>query len=83
MKDLYIPKDRTLRYESLACRNIVNYGVLEVDKSLQARNVSGNGILKAGSVSARHVSAMDVETGSVTANTLAAERVCAAEVKER
>lgn len=81
MKDLYIPKGRTLRYESLACRNIVNYGVLEVDKSLQARNVSGNGIVKAGSVSARHVSAMDVETGSVTANTLAAERVYAAEVK--
>ena len=33
MKDLYIPKGKTLRYESLACRNIVNDGTLVVDSS--------------------------------------------------
>ena len=81
MKDLYIPKGKTLRYETLACRNIVNDGVLVVEKGIQARNISGKGILNAGSLSCRSVAAMDIEAGTVTAARLAAERVCAAEVR--
>ena len=81
MKDFYIPKGKTLRYESLACRDIVNDGTLIVEKGIQARNISGKGIVNAGSLSCRSVSAMDIEAGAVTTGTLAAERVCAAEVK--
>lgn len=81
MKDLYIPKGKTLRYESLACRDIVNDGTLLVEKGIQARNISGKGIINAGSLSCRSVSAMDIEAGAITTGTLAAERVCAAEVK--
>ena len=81
MKDLYIPKGKTLRYESLACRNIVNDGTLVVEKGIQARRVSGKGIINAGSLSCRDLSAMDIEAGTITTKTLAAERVCAAEVK--
>lgn len=81
MKDLYIPKGKTLRYESLACRDIVNDGTLVVEKGLQARRISGKGVLNAGSISCRSVSAMDIEAGTITTRTLTAERVCAAEVK--
>ena len=81
MKDLYIPKGKTLRYESLTCRNIVNDGALIVEKGIQARHISGKGVLNAGSISCRSVSAMDIEAGTITTRTLAAERVCAAEVK--
>lgn len=81
MKDLYIPKGKTLRYESLACRDIVNDGTLVVEKGIQARNISGKGVVNAGSLSCRSLSAMDIEAGTVTVRTLAAERVCAAEIK--
>ena len=81
MKDIYIPKGKTLRYESLACRNIVNDGTLVVEKGIQARRISGKGIVNAGSLSCRDLSAMDIEAGAITTRTLAAERVCAAEVK--
>ena len=81
MKDLYIPKGKTLRCESLACRDIVNDGMLAVEKGIQARRISGKGIVNAGSLSCRSLSAMDIEAGAITTGTLAAERVCAAEVK--
>lgn len=81
MKDLYIPRGKILRYESLTCRNIVNDGALIVEKGIQARHISGKGVLNVGSISCRAVSAMDIEAGTITTRTLAAERVCAAEVK--
>ena len=81
MKDLYIPKGKILRYESLACRDIVNDGTLVVEKGIQARRISGKGIVNAGSLSCRSLSATDIEAGAITTGTLAAERVCAAEVK--
>ena len=55
MKNLYIPKGKTLHYETLYCQNIVNDGTLIVDGTLHARSISGKGILKAGTVSVRHV----------------------------
>lgn len=81
MKDIYIPSGKILRYEALVCQDIVNDGALIVEKGVQARNISGKGVLNAGSISCRDLSAMDVEAGAVTARTLAAERVCAAEIK--
>ncbi len=80
MKNLYIPKGKTLHYEALYCQNIVNDGTLIVDGTLHARSISGKGILKAGTVSARHVTEMDIECATVNGETLAAERMCAAEV---
>ena len=34
MKNLYIPKGKTLHYETLYCQNIVNDGTLIVDGTL-------------------------------------------------
>ena len=80
MKNLYIPKGKTLHYETLHCQNIVNDGTLIVDDTLHARTITGKGILDVGTVSARHVAAMDIECATMTAETLTAERVCAAEI---
>lgn len=80
MKNLYIPKGKTLHYETLSCQNIVNDGVLVVDETIRARNISGKGILDAGTISARHVAAMDIECAEIVGETLSAERVCAAEI---
>ena len=83
MKELYIPRGTTLRYETLACTTLINHGVLVVEKGVQARRIIGRGVLNAGSISAGHICAMELEASSITADTLAAERVCAAEVKVR
>lgn len=80
MKNLYIPKGKTLHYETLYCQNIVNDGTLVVDNTLHARTISGKGILDAGTISARHVTAMNIECATMNGETLAAERVCAAEI---
>lgn len=81
MKTLYIPKGKNLHYEALACQNIVNDGVLTVEKAIQARDISGHGILNAGSISCRSLAAMDIEAAAITTERLAAERVCASEVR--
>ena len=80
MKNLYVPKGKTLHYETLSCQNLVVDGVLVVEETLRARSISGKGILDVGTISARHVAAMDIECASLIAESLAAERVCAAEV---
>lgn len=80
MKNLYVPKGKTLHYETLSCQNIVVDGVLVVEETLRARNISGKGVLDAGTISVRHAAAMDIECASLIAETLIAERVCAAEV---
>ena len=81
MKNLYIPKGRALHYETLSCQDIVNDGVLEVEGTLHARNITGKGVIDAGTISARNVAAMDVECAVLISETLVAERMCAAEVK--
>lgn len=81
MKNLYIPKGKTLHYESLSCRNIVNDGTLIVEDKIQARHISGKGVVNAGAISCRSLSAEDVNAAYITTGKLAAERVCASEVK--
>ena len=81
MKNLYIPKGKTLHYEALACRNIVNDGVLIVENSIQARHISGKGILDAGSIACRSLAAADIDAAHIMTEKLAAERVCASEVR--
>lgn len=80
MKNLYIPKGKSLHYENLSCQNIVNDGVLVVEHTLHARNISGKGFLDAGTISARHVAALDIDCATIVGETLSAESVCAAEV---
>lgn len=81
MKNLYIPKGKTVHYETLSCQNIVNDGILEVEGTVHARNITGKGVIHAGTISARSVAAMDVECAVLIGETLVCERVCAAEIK--
>ena len=52
MKTVYIPKGETVRYESLATEHLVVKGCLQVVNGIQAKTISGGGIVCAGSVSA-------------------------------
>lgn len=81
MKVFYIPEGKYVHYETLSCQNIVNDGVLEVEDALHACNITGKGVLRAGTISARNVVAMDVECATLISETLTAERVCAVEIK--
>lgn len=81
MKNLYIPKGKTLRYESLSCQDIVNDGTLIVENKIRARHISGQGVVSAGAVSCRSLAASDISAAYITTGKLAAERVCASEVK--
>ena len=38
MKNLYVPKGKTLHYETLSCQNLVVDGVLVVEETLRARD---------------------------------------------
>ena len=81
MKNLYIPKGKTLNYESLTCQDIVNDGTLIVEGRIHARHISGQGVVNAGAISCRSLSASDINAAYITTGKLAAERVCASEVK--
>lgn len=80
MKNLYIPKGKTVHYESLACQNVVNDGTLIVKDAIQARHISGKGMIDAGSISCRSLCAAAIDAAHITTEKLAAERVCASEV---
>ena len=81
MKNLYIPKGKILNYESLICQDIVNDGTLIVEDKIHARHISGQGVVNAGAISCRSLSASDINAAYITTGKLAAERVCASEVK--
>lgn len=81
MKNLYIPKGKILNYESLICQDIVNDGTLIVEDKIHARHISGQGVVNAGVISCRSLSASDINAAYITTGKLAAERVCALEVK--
>ena len=81
MEQIYIPKGKTLRYASLACRDIVNDGALVVENGIQARHIYGRGVVNAGSISCRSLAASDINAACITTGRLAAERVCASEVR--
>ena len=78
MKNLYIPKGKILNYESLICQDIVNDGTLIVEDKIHARHISGQGVVNAGAISCRSLSASDINAAYITTGKLAAERVCTA-----
>lgn len=80
MKKLYIPKGETRHYETLESEHIIVKGCLKVDGAIKTRHISGDGVLEAGAISAKTVTAMDIEAAIITVEKLAAERVCAVEI---
>lgn len=80
MKALHIPKGQTVRYKSLAAENLVVDGCLEVANGIKAKNISGNGVICAGSVCADHIHVDELETAYVVCDRLIAKRVQAPEV---
>lgn len=80
MKKLYIPKGVTRHYEYLESENIIVEGCLKVEGIIKARHISGHGIIEAGAISTRTITAMDIDSAHIVAEELMAERVCAAEV---
>ncbi len=80
MKNLYIPKGKTLHYETLYCQNIVNDATLIVDGNAARPEHFRQGHFESRTVSVRHVAEMDIECATMNGETMAAERVCAAEI---
>lgn len=74
MKALIIPKGETRTYESLVIDNIVVSGHLNVVNGIKAKNITGHGVITAGSVSADVVAADEVETESVVCKRFLAKR---------
>ena len=75
MKTVYIPKEETVRYETLATDRLVVKGCLKVTYGIKARTISGGGMITAGTVSADDIRVDDLEAASVTCQRLIAKRV--------
>lgn len=75
MKTIYIPKGETVSYENLVTDHIVVKGCLKVLDGINAKSITGSGIIYAGSVSADDIRVDDLEAASVTCKRLIAKRV--------
>lgn len=75
MKTVYIPKEETVRYETLETDRLVVKGCLKVTYGIKARTISGGGMITAGTVSADDIRVDDLEAASVTCQRLIAKRV--------
>ncbi len=80
MKSIYIPKGETVRYESLYADRIVVDGCLRVEHGLDAKIISGNGIIHAGKVTGNTIRIGTLDACCVMCKQLLAERVDAPEV---
>lgn len=80
MKSIYIPKGESRSYESIATENLVVEGHLTVTGGIQAKHISGHGIINAGTISADTIVADEVEASAIICRKLAAQRVTAPEV---
>lgn len=74
MKTVYIPKGETVRYESLATEHLVVKGCLQVVNGIQAKTISGGGIVCAGSVSADTICLDELETSYTVCKSLICKR---------
>lgn len=75
MKTVYIPKEETVRYETLETDRLVVKGCLKVAYGIKAKTISGGGMIIAGTVSADDIRVDDLEAASVTCQRLIAKRV--------
>ena len=80
MKNLYVPKNTTVRYENLETDTMVVKGCLVVENALRAKRILGGGIVIAGSISADEIVADELEAASVAAKRIAAKRAYAADI---
>ncbi len=80
MKSIYIPKGETVRYESLYADRIVVDGCLQVEHGLDAKVISGSGIIHAGKVTGSTIRIGTLDACSVMCTRLLAERVDAPEI---
>lgn len=81
MRELYIPRGKTVSVQNIEADRIINKGVLNVDGTAKARRILGDGILHAGHVSAGSVVCCDLEAGTVTAERVAADRIVVVELR--
>lgn len=80
MKSIYIPKGETRSYEFLFTDNLVVHGQLNVASGIQAKHISGHGVIHAGTIGADTIVADEVEASAIICQKLAAKRVTAPEV---
>lgn len=80
MKTVYIPKGETVHYDALYADRIVADGCLRVDKGLDAKVISGKGVIHAGKVTANTIRIGTLDACSVMCKRLLADRVDAPEV---
>ena len=80
MKTVFIPKGESRSYEYLVTDNLVVNGHLNVVNGVKARNISGSGVITAGTVYCDICTVDEIETTTVVCKRLMAKRVSAAEV---
>ena len=80
MKTVYIPSGESRSYEYLVTDNLIVNGHLNVVNGVKARNISGRGVITAGTVYCDVSTVDEIETTTVVCRRLMARRVSAAEV---
>lgn len=80
MKTVYIPKGKTVHYESLVTDHLVVKGCLDVTYGIKAKTISGSGMICAGSVEADSIRMDSLEAATIICKRLIAKRVQAPEV---
>jgi len=80
MKNIYIPSGESRSYEYLVTDNLIVNGHLNVVNGVKARNISGRGVITAGTVYCDVSTVDEIETATVVCKRLMARRVSAAEV---
>lgn len=80
MKTVYIPKGKTVHYESLVTDHLVVKGCLDVTYGIKAKTISGNGVICAGNTEADTIRMDSLEAATVICKRLIAKRVQAPEV---
>lgn len=80
MKTVYIPKGKTVHYESLVTDHLVVKGCLDVTYGVKAKTISGSGVICAGSAEADSIRIDSLEAATVICKRLIAKRVQAPEV---
>lgn len=80
MKTVYIPKGKTVHYESLVTDHLVVKGCLDVTYGIKAKTISGNGVICAGNTEADIIRMDSLEAAAVICKRLIAKRVQAPEV---
>lgn len=80
MKTVYIPSGETVNYESLVADRVVVKGCLNIDGSLRAKVICGDGVIHAGEIHADTIRADDLESAGIICKRLIAKRVQAPEV---